>query len=164
VPLTNFVLYRHFDGEGRLLYVGKSQCGIARLHKHKNSSSWFRDIRVVTLEHFETDIAVSVAEKDAIKTESPLYNRAHNATPMSDRPMQPNGLLAPLSAREQEVLLLMSEGLNATRIGEKLGLSIKTVSTFKSRIVHKMGMAKAGDVSIVTKARAFGLCRAQVSL
>ncbi|MGB0128264.1 MAG: response regulator transcription factor [Rhodocyclaceae bacterium] len=44
-----------------------------------------------------------------------------------------------LSPRELEVLLHLSKGLSLTRIGEVLNLSVKTVSTYRTRILEKLG-------------------------
>lgn len=69
-------LYRFFDSEGRLLYVGISKFFEARLKQHYRNSSWFFDSHSVTLEHFETREQVEHAESIAIKTESPMHNKA----------------------------------------------------------------------------------------
>lgn len=69
-------LYRFFDSEGRLLYVGISKFFEARLKQHYRNSSWFFDSSSVTLEHYETRAQVEEAETLAIKTESPLHNKA----------------------------------------------------------------------------------------
>lgn len=69
-------LYRFFDSEGRLLYVGISKFFEARLKQHYRNSSWFFDSHSVTLEHFETRAQVEAAESLAIQTESPLHNKA----------------------------------------------------------------------------------------
>jgi DNA-binding NarL/FixJ family response regulator len=45
-----------------------------------------------------------------------------------------------LSSREIEVLKLFSEGLNNKEIGEKLGISIRTVESHKNHIVRKLGL------------------------
>jgi len=45
-----------------------------------------------------------------------------------------------LSARELEVLLLIGSGLALSQIAGKLGLSVKTVSTYRARILEKMGL------------------------
>ena len=45
-----------------------------------------------------------------------------------------------LSAREIEVLTLFSEGMNNKEIGEKLGISIRTVESHKNHIVRKLGL------------------------
>jgi DNA-binding NarL/FixJ family response regulator len=45
-----------------------------------------------------------------------------------------------LSAREHEVLLLIASGLALSEIAAKLALSVKTVSTYRTRILEKMGL------------------------
>ena len=45
-----------------------------------------------------------------------------------------------LSNREFEIFNLLAQGKTVTDIGQQLHLSVKTVSTHKSRILNKMGM------------------------
>ena len=45
-----------------------------------------------------------------------------------------------LSDREMQVLVLIGSGKQVSEIAEELNLSIKTVSTYRSRILLKMGM------------------------
>jgi len=51
-----------------------------------------------------------------------------------------------LSDREFEVLKLLVDGLGPTEIGEKLHLSVKTVSTHKTHILEKLGLAGTADL------------------
>lgn len=45
-----------------------------------------------------------------------------------------------LSQREREVLQLVAEGLSSQQISNKLSLSIRTVETYRSRIMHKLNL------------------------
>jgi DNA-binding NarL/FixJ family response regulator len=45
-----------------------------------------------------------------------------------------------LSNREFEILLLIAAGYSLTAIGKRMCISIKTVSTYRTRILEKMGM------------------------
>ncbi|MEW6543280.1 MAG: response regulator transcription factor [Nitrospirota bacterium] len=47
-----------------------------------------------------------------------------------------------LSNREFEVLLLIASGYTVTEIARRLALSVKTVSTHRTRILEKMGMKR----------------------
>jgi hypothetical protein len=67
------VLYRHFNDDGVLLYVGVSKKGLSRLAQHQ-SSPWFREIAMTTFEHFVAYEWALAAERDAIEKEDPLYN------------------------------------------------------------------------------------------
>ncbi|HEU4644727.1 MAG TPA: response regulator transcription factor [Burkholderiales bacterium] len=51
-----------------------------------------------------------------------------------------------LSDREFEVLRLLAQGLTPTEIGERLHLSVKTVSTHKSRAQDKLGVAGTAEL------------------
>lgn len=52
-----------------------------------------------------------------------------------------------LSAREMEVLLLLSKGIPLTKIGETLHVSVKTVSTYRSRVLEKLAMQSNAEVT-----------------
>ena len=51
-----------------------------------------------------------------------------------------------LSDREFEVLRLLAEGLGPTEIGDKLHLSVKTVSTHKTRILEKLRLGSTAEL------------------
>jgi excisionase family DNA binding protein len=71
-------LYRHFDQNKKLLYVGISLNAVARLSGHRSTSSWFENIATVKIETFPNREAALMAERLAILKEKPLYNRHHN--------------------------------------------------------------------------------------
>lgn len=73
-----YCLYRHFDADDALLYLGISISHFNRLAQHKDCSSWFSKIVKVTLEFYDTRDAVLSAEKNAIINEKPKYNIHHN--------------------------------------------------------------------------------------
>jgi len=51
-----------------------------------------------------------------------------------------------LSDREFQILLLMAEGLKGQDIAERLTLSVKTVSTYRARLLHKMSMSTNAEL------------------
>lgn len=53
----------------------------------------------------------------------------------------PVGGLAALSARERQVVLGVVNGLSSSAIGEQLHLSSKTVDSYRSRLMAKLGVA-----------------------
>ncbi len=63
-----------------------------------------------------------------------------------------------LSDREYQVLLLMAEGLRVQDIAERLTLSAKTVSTYRTRLLQKMNMR--GSTELVRYALRHGLINA----
>lgn len=67
-------LYRHYDAEGRLLYVGISLSAVVRLQKHNFDAHWSRNIARMDIEHFPSRDAALEAESMAIQSEKPLHN------------------------------------------------------------------------------------------
>lgn len=67
-------LYRHFDADGKLLYVGISLSAINRLGQHKDNSHWYSKISRVDIEKFDSREEVVAAERKAIKEENPAHN------------------------------------------------------------------------------------------
>ena len=59
----------------------------------------------------------------------------------SDRPLHEN-----LSDREHQVFMMLAEGESPTDIGKILSLSVKTISTHRSRILDKMQMKKNAEL------------------
>lgn len=53
-----------------------------------------------------------------------------------------------LSDREYEVFAMIAVGKTITDIGAELSLSVKTVSTYKSRIYDKMGMTSRTELTL----------------
>lgn len=70
-------LYRHFEANGALLYVGISCQVLVRTSEHANGAVWFQQIKTIIIEHFSTRKLALVAEKAAILKEKPLYNRTY---------------------------------------------------------------------------------------
>lgn len=65
-------LYRHFDADGQLLYVGITSDPRRRLSEHLKAAKW--PIASVDLEWFDNDLSAVRAERKAILTESPIHN------------------------------------------------------------------------------------------
>lgn len=52
-----------------------------------------------------------------------------------------------LSDREFEVMIMIGSGKTVTRIAEELALSVKTVSTYRARILEKMQMSSNAELT-----------------
>jgi len=68
-------LYRHFDADGRLLYVGISFCAVRRNAQHQRTALWFPDVRTITIEELPSKSAAVAAERRAITRTKPSKNR-----------------------------------------------------------------------------------------
>ena len=51
-----------------------------------------------------------------------------------------------LSDREYQVLRMLAAGKSAKEIGFDLGLSVKTVSTYRTRVLKKLGLKTNAEV------------------
>ena len=69
-------LYRYFDSDGQLLYVGITGDNTKRQSQHRRNSFWFGEITSATFEHFEDRESALQAETKAIQTEHPKHNIA----------------------------------------------------------------------------------------
>jgi two-component system response regulator NreC len=56
------------------------------------------------------------------------------------------GPLGALSAREVEVLCEIARGFTTKQIAEKLGISLKTVETYRTRLADKLGVRDRSDI------------------
>lgn len=71
-------LYRYFDKNGKLLYVGISLSTISRAAQHRMSAVWWGQAVRIEIERFDSRDSAAEAEAEAIKTESPIYNKYHS--------------------------------------------------------------------------------------
>lgn len=67
-------LYRHFDADGKLLYVGVSLSAVHRLSQHRDHSHWFRRIAKMTTEWYPSRSEALDAERMAVRNEHPECN------------------------------------------------------------------------------------------
>ena len=72
-----------------------------------------------------------------------LAEKLLNGTVLSPRKL----LHDALSAREFEVMRMLSQGLSLTEIAECLHLSPKTVSTYRARVLEKLGLRHNADIT-----------------
>lgn len=76
--MSDHTLYRFFDADGHLLYVGRTISPARRWREHEKKSPWFEAVAKVTRQVFATAGEVDRAERHAIATERPIYNIALN--------------------------------------------------------------------------------------
>jgi DNA-binding NarL/FixJ family response regulator len=66
-----------------------------------------------------------------------------NKKPTSDAPPSPGGVL---TSREREVLQLLAEGKSNKETASALGISVMTVETHRSNIMHKLGAHSVAEL------------------
>ena len=79
-----YTLYRLYDQDNILLYVGRSSSAMVRIMSaHRNEKPWFKDSLYATFEHFDSLQDSIAAETHAIATENPKYNIAGVKNPQT---------------------------------------------------------------------------------
>ena len=80
-PTKNLTtLYRYFDSDGHLLYVGITGDNTKRQSQHRRNAFWFGEIASATFEHLPTRQEALEAEAKAIKNENPKHNISRGST------------------------------------------------------------------------------------
>jgi predicted GIY-YIG superfamily endonuclease len=69
-------LYRYYDADGSLLYVGITDSISRRAHQHHKNAQWHEFAVSAKLEHFQNRDDALRAESKAIREEEPVYNIA----------------------------------------------------------------------------------------
>lgn len=67
-------LYRCYDADWRLLYVGISYSAIQRFEQHLRKSEWSGRVSYIEIMRFPSRKEAVNAEKSAIASEFPIYN------------------------------------------------------------------------------------------
>lgn len=76
--MSVYALYRFFDADDVLLYVGLTTNPPERLKKHRGEKPWWPEIAQMHVEYHPTVAALKEAERNVIATEKPRYNVQHN--------------------------------------------------------------------------------------
>jgi excinuclease UvrABC nuclease subunit len=77
IDTRNFHIYRMFDKDGVLLYIGMSKNALFRLIEHSTMRGWGDEIYSLTIERVGKKIDAIKREKEAIFNEKPKYNKKH---------------------------------------------------------------------------------------
>lgn len=111
-------LYRLYDHEGELLYVGITCRGPARFADHAIEQGWWPEVAATTQAHYPNRADAAAAEAEAIRTEHPRYNvvftdrrRRHSGPAFSTLPDETIQALRDAAAAVDEAQSQLSEVL-----------------------------------------------------
>lgn len=76
--MTPTILYRFFDADDQLLYVGVAGTATQRWEQHAKEKGWWRDVAKTTVDHHPSRPSAMAAERNALRAEKPKYNVVHN--------------------------------------------------------------------------------------
>lgn len=80
-----FYVYRYYDADDVLLYIGFTSDPHTRWRQHQRNSAWAKDAATVRVERYAYEDLARSAERAAIWSESPLHNI--KSTPMDSQNM-----------------------------------------------------------------------------
>lgn len=143
-------LYRFFDDDDNLLYVGCSLTWPTRFAAHQREKEWWGEVVRVTLDHFPTRAIAAEAEVAAIELEGPRYNKRPGNYPQRPR-------VSPLlsSAGRRLRRLRVDEGLTPEELGEKVGVSGRTIRRVEDGAAPTVRVAHAIATHFGTKTSEF---------
>lgn len=70
----NTSVYRMYDKDKNLLYVGITNSGRRRFHQHAADKPWWHEVYVMRVEHYSTRRQALLREAYLIATHDPKYN------------------------------------------------------------------------------------------
>lgn len=77
-PSATASVYKYFDKAGILIYVGITECGIARNRQHNESKEWWKFVHRQQIEHFQSRAVAHEREVQLIERFRPPFNKQHN--------------------------------------------------------------------------------------
>jgi hypothetical protein len=98
--MTTETLYRIYDRDGTLLYIGKTKRQLTRYDEH-HTQPWWTQAHRIDLEHWTSD-AIDQAERNAIIREQPLHNITYNRSATTTPPQN-------LQPRIQRIIQLLEQ-------------------------------------------------------
>ena len=96
----------------------------------------------------DSDLLAAIREVHRGRTvlDPPLAARAAYGSLRRRGPVGSTTPAALLSQREREVLELVAQGFTNQQIADHLGLSVKTVETYRARLVEKLGLQSRAEL------------------
>ena len=82
--LFKWTLYRMYDADDQLLYIGISGRGARRFTEHRGAKAWWTNVATIKVEHYAFAGQAEQAETEAIWAEAPLHNVRHNSPAVRD--------------------------------------------------------------------------------
>ena len=120
-------LYRHFDAEGRLLYVGVAANPLRRLAQHEKHAAWFGAVAEIKIEWFASRPKALRAELSAIGKEQPLHNVVHQvpqAAAQPDPSDQIGATIRAINAWLIETGISINTAAKAAKISERTAANV----------------------------------------
>lgn len=123
-------LYRHFDADGCLLYVGISCNPLSRLKQHSWAAEWFERLASTSVEWLDKRSEAMKAERSAIQNELPEFNRAGVERVCGNEPSEWPEELAQIERFLEET------GMAASTLGVKAAENSRAIARIREGRAH----------------------------
>ena len=124
-------LYRHFDKNGTLLYVGVTANPEMRLTGHKSTAHWYGEIAMIEMEKIGVKADALAKERSIILAEKPKHNK-HKTIVEPQRASQ-DELLEPWRKRAKLIMEMLDRGNSQSDIARRFGVSRQAISVIVNR-------------------------------
>lgn len=147
-------LYRYFDKDGRLLYVGVSLNTLQRAIQHRGSADWWAMAERIEIKRYRTRKLAFAAERRAIKRERPQFNTIHQPSD-KERLRTINIPMASRRLAQWGIKLLLDEAYyEIPGVSRVCGVPVADVESDIAcgRIIHRVEdfRPERGDVVLVS--------------
>ena len=120
--MTAAYVYRAFDADDDLLYVGMSIETMRRLHSHQLTAAWWPDVATIRVGRFASREAALVAERAAIVAEAPRHNITYR--PVANRLKRVAQRYRQAKAEyEEEIRRASEQGMSLRAIAQEVEVS-----------------------------------------
>lgn len=75
------IVYRFYDAEKNPVYIGSTSTEYVRLATHRRQSPWWDHVEYVAISAYESEDAMVEAERAAIRSEKPRFNKLNRRGP-----------------------------------------------------------------------------------
>lgn len=116
------LLYRLFDANDELLYVGRTNDLRRRFESHAEAQPWWPEVARSQVESLASFVALCQAERTAIVEERPKYNVVHNVAVRGGRS-------EPMPIPENPHFILVADELWATTDGYPEDMQCTAIGT-----------------------------------
>jgi predicted GIY-YIG superfamily endonuclease len=138
-------LYRYYNLNRELLYVGISLNAMQRLMQHRDSKSWFDEISFISIQQCDSRKEALKLEKQAIEQEKPIHNRQHNhALPHQRGQKQDDNLISTSIKAEIEFIERQRDKLQILYLAAEQS-NLEWRNKFQSLLITNNALSKEID-------------------
>lgn len=124
-------LYRLFDKDGSLLYIGVSANPTDRMRVHKTGSSWFNNVARLDVEKVGTKADALNKERRAIIQERPKHNKTKKIP--GRQVGSQDEYLKPWRKRAEMIMAMLDRGQSQSDIARHFDVSRQAISVIVQR-------------------------------